>query len=123
MKTYAHWLFGLAAGVNLSVVGWMLLGRESFVGILALDPVTGSNVVVFYLCAVLIGIFGYGYVRIAIDPVGFRPLIQIGAVGKVAAVATLFVGALLVPHVWRFFGLISGDLVFAGLFLDYLRRT
>jgi hypothetical protein len=75
------------------------------------------------LAAVLIAAFGYGYARIAADPVRFRPLIAIGAWGKLAAVATVLVGALSVPHLWPLFALVSGDVVFALLFYDYLRRT
>ncbi|HZZ90232.1 MAG TPA: hypothetical protein VFE13_18020, partial [Caulobacteraceae bacterium] len=75
------------------------------------------------LAAVLIAGFGYGYARIALDPVVFRPLIGVGALGKAAAVATVLAGAIAFPHLWRMFGLIAGDLVFAALFWDYLRRT
>src|SRR5277367_5293917 len=105
MKTYARWLFGLAASTNLTVAAWMLLGQGSFAGVLSLDPITGSNVVPVDLTAVLIALFGYGYVRIAIDPVAFRPLIHLGALGKAAAVVTVLIGAILVPHLWRFFAL------------------
>ena len=65
----------------------------------------------------------FGYARVALEPGRFRPLIAIGAWGKLAAVGTVLVGALTVPHLWRLLALVSGDVAFAALFLDYLRRT
>ena len=123
MQRYARWLFGLAAATNLAVVAAMMLAPGVFVSVLGLDVPVGTNRVIWYLAAELIGVFGYGYGRIALDPVRFRPLIHLGALGKLAAVALVLAGALMVPHVWKFFALISGDVIFAALFLDYLRRT
>ncbi|HXQ17547.1 MAG TPA: hypothetical protein VN814_23255 [Caulobacteraceae bacterium] len=123
MSAYARWLFGVAAAANLLVAAAMSLGQGLFVSILGLDPITGTNIVLVDLAAVLIGAFGYGYGRIALDPGRFRSLIAIGAWGKLAAVATVLVGALTVPHLWRLFALVGGDVAFAVLFLDYLRRT
>jgi len=123
MKAYAQWLFGIAAVANLTVAAAMSAGQGWFVAVLGLDPITGTNVVLVDMAAVLIAGFGYGYARIALDPVSFRPLIGVGALGKTAAVATVLVGALTIPHLWRLFGLIAGDLAFAALFWDYLRRT
>jgi hypothetical protein len=123
MSAYARRLFGIAAAANLLVAASMSLGQVWFVAILALDAITGTNVVLVDLAAVLIAGFGYGYARIALDPAGYRSMIAIGALGKLAAVATVLVGALTVPHLWRLFALIGGDLVFAALFFDYLRRT
>jgi hypothetical protein len=123
MSAHARWLFGVAAAANLLVAGAMSLGQSWFVAVLGLDPIVGTDAVLVDLAAVLIGAFGYGYGRIALDPVRFRPLIALGAWGKLAAVATVLVGALTVPHVWRLFALISGGAVFALLFLDFLRRT
>jgi hypothetical protein len=123
MRAYARWLFGIAAAANLLVAASMSLGQRWFAALLGLDPITGTNIVLVDLAAVLIAAFGYGYVGIALDPVRFRPLIALGAWGKLAAVATVLVGALSIPHLWRLLALISGDGPFAVLFLDYLRRT
>jgi hypothetical protein len=123
MSAYARWLFGIAAAANLLVAAAMSLGQAWFVAILALDPIAGTNVVLVDLAAVLIACFGYGYARVALDPARFRPLIAVGAWGKLAAVGTVLVGALTLPHLWRLLALISGDVAFAALFLDYLRRT
>ena len=123
MSAYARWLFGIAAAANLLVAASMSLGQRWFVALLGLDPITGTNVVLIGLAAVLIAAFGYGYARIALDPVRFRSLIALGAWGKLAAVATVLLGAITGPHLWRLFALIGGDVPFALLFLDYLRRT
>jgi hypothetical protein len=123
MNTYARWLFGIAAASNLAVVAWMLLAPGLFVSLLALDPVTGTNARLFQLSAVLIGVFGYAYVRIAMDPVGQRPLIEVGVIGKTLAVITVVAGAMVTPHLWRMAALFSADLVFAALFAHYLART
>jgi len=123
MSTYARCLFGVAAAANLLVAAAMSLGQRWFVTVLGLDPIIGTSVVLVDLAAVLIAAFGYGYARIALDPVRYRPLIALGAWGKLAAVATVLVGALAIPHLWRLFALIGGDLVFAALFLHYLSRA
>ncbi|HEY3798985.1 MAG TPA: hypothetical protein VGL58_11580 [Caulobacteraceae bacterium] len=123
MTTYPRWLFGVAAAVNLSVVACMLLARGLFVSLLALDPVTGTNIPLFQLSAVLIGVFGYCYVRVALDPVRQRPLIEVGVVGKTLAVITVVIGAIIWPHLLRLAILFSADLVFAALFAHYLART
>jgi hypothetical protein len=123
MSGYAPWLFGAAAAGNLLVAAAMSAGQPWFAALLDLDPIRGTNVALVDLAAVLIAAFGYGYLRIALDPVRYRPLIAIGAIGKAAAVAIVFAAALAIPHLWRLVGLIGGDLVFAALFWDYLRRT
>jgi hypothetical protein len=115
MTRYARWLFGVAAAGNLLVAAAMSLGQRWFVAVLGLDPIAGANVVLADLAAVLIAGFGYGYARIALDPVRNRPLIGVGALGKAAAVATVLAGALMIPHLWRFTTLIGGDFVFAAL--------
>jgi hypothetical protein len=123
MSAYARWLFGIAAAANLLVAASMSVGQRLFVAALALDPISGTNVILVDLAALLIATFGYGYARIALDPRRLRPLIGIGAIGKLAAVALVLFGAIADPRLWRLFALISGDVLFAGLFLDYLRRT
>jgi len=123
LTSYARWLFGAAAAANLIVAAWLALAQDLFVAVLRLDPISGSNIVIADLAAVLIAAFGYGYLRIALDPLGFRPLIHIGALGKLAAVATVVAGAVLIPHLWPLVAFLSGDAILGVLFVDYLRRT
>jgi len=60
---------------------------------------------------------------VAGDPVTFRPYIHLGAVGKLLAVACTvwpwWIGA--VP--WTMLAPVGPDLIYALLFLDFLRRT
>ena len=123
MRLYARWLFGVAAAANVAVGAAFVFAQPLLVRLLALDPVAGTNAVFAATAGVLIAAFGYGYARIALDPVRYRPLIHIGAIGKLAAVATAALFAALDPRGLRFLMLVSGDAVLAGLFLDYLRRT
>jgi hypothetical protein len=71
----------------------------------------------------MIILFGYAYLRIARDPVGYRPLIHIGAAGKLAAFA-LAAGAWWAGAVPAGLPIVvAGDAVLASLFLHYLWRT
>jgi hypothetical protein len=123
MNRYPRWLFSVAAAANFAVAGWILFAKPLFVALLCLDPITGTNVVVANLAAVLIGGFGYGYARIAADPARFRPLIHVGAVGKLAAVFVVAAAAVFDRRALRLALLIGGDTLFAALFFDYLRRS
>jgi len=123
MKTYARWLFGAAAVANLGFAVVLVVGKVQLAALFGLDPIAGTNIVFANLAAALIAAFGYGYARIALDPIGFRPLIHLGAGGKLVAVAVAWIAAARDPHAVRLAALISGDAVFAVLFLDYLRRT
>jgi len=121
--SYARTLFGVAALANFSVASGLLLLRRQVTPLLSLDPVAGSNLAFFHLAAMLIAIFGYAYLRVALDPRRFRPFVGLGAIGKVLAVATATWHWLAGDLTWPLPLLISGDLVFALLFVDYLRRT
>ncbi|MGD0866943.1 MAG: hypothetical protein ABSA49_15450 [Rhizomicrobium sp.] len=124
MRTYARWLFGTAAVFNL-LVAFNLVFLRYWVQSpsLHLDPIGGTNLVFANLAGVLIGTFGYAYARVAGDPVTFRPYIHLGAVGKLLAVACTvwpwWIGA--VP--WTMLAPVGPDLIYALLFLDFLRRT
>jgi hypothetical protein len=123
MKHYARWLFGIAAALNLLVAVGLLFLRPWLAPVLGLNPITGTNLVLVNFAGAMIGLFGYGYLRIAGDPVKFRPLIHYSAAGKLLAVA----GA-----AWPWLSgeipstiplVLSADVFFAALFVDYLRRT
>jgi len=122
MRLSAGWLFGLAAGFNGAVGLSLLLASQAVANALGLQPVAGSNLLLLYLTAGFILMFAYAYARIARDPVGFRPLIGFSALGKTVAVAIMLVCWLRGLVDWRVPALGGGDLVFAGLFLAYLRQ-
>lgn len=88
-----------------------------------LDPIGGTNLVLANLADVLIGVFGYSYALVASDPVRYRPFISLGAIGKLLAVAAVvepwLTGA--TPAILP--ALVGADLIYALLFLDFLRRT
>ena len=70
-----------------------------------------------------IGTFGYAYARIAQNPRRYRPFIELGAIGKLLAVVAV-TGPWLAGEVgWQLPLVVSGDVVFALLFIDFLRRT
>jgi hypothetical protein len=121
--SYARTLFGVAAFFNFAVAAALLFLRPSFASLVALDPVAGTNLVFVYMTAFLIATFGYAYARIAQDARRYRPFIELGAIGKLLAVAAV-TGPWLAGEVrWQLPLIVSGDLVFAVLFIDFLRRT
>lgn len=123
MKDYARWLFGISAATNLAVSGALLVFGSLVARRLAFDPVIGTNVVLFNFAGTMIGLFGYAYVRIALDPWRFRPLIHVAAIGKLLAFASAALPWLAGIVSSRLPMLLSADVIFAILFFDYLRRT
>ena len=124
MKTYARVLFGTAAVFNLLVgLNLVLLRYWIRSPSLHLDPIAGTNLVLANLAGLLVISFGYAYARVAADPVKFRPYIHLGVIGKLLAVAGTvwpwWIGA--VPPSFPAPAII--DLIYALLFLDFLRRT
>ena len=123
MQRYGRWVFGAAGTANLLAAAAMTLGQGLFVQVLALDPVRGQGVIFLAQVGLLVGLFGCGYWQVAFDPERYRPLIWLGVAGKLSAAGLALAGALAIPHLWRFFVLVSGDIVLAGFFLDYLLRS
>jgi len=123
MRLSAGWLFGAAAGFNIVVGLALLFQRPWLEAILQLDPITGSNLMLLVLTAGFILLFAYAYARIALDPVTWRPFIGFCVIGKTAAAASILACWLLGQVAWTLPALGSGDLIFAGLFLIYLRQT
>jgi len=123
MESYARRLFGVAACTNFLFAFTLLFLRPVLAHLVALDPVAGTNRVFVYLTATLVGAFGYSYLRVAGDPQRFRSFIELGVIGKLLAVTAVTVPWLAGEIGWRLPFLIGGDLVFALLFIDYLRRT
>lgn len=123
MRNYARWLFGIAGLFNLAVGGALLFARPWLMALLHLDVIGGLNVVLANLTGMFVALFGYAYLRIATDPVGYRSYIHLGAVGKLLAVICVLVPWWmgLVPAALPM--LIAADFIFALLFLDFLRRT
>lgn len=123
MKTYARWLFGLAAAFNAAVGLALLFARPMLGPLLGLAPITGSNIAIVNVAGGLIVLFAYAYLRVALDPVRFRSFIGLAVIGKLIAVVGVVTPWLVGAIDARLPGLVGGDLVFAVLFADYLRRT
>jgi hypothetical protein len=124
MRVYARWLFGTAAFFNL-LVGFNLAFLRYWVEtpLLHLDPIAGTNLVLCNLAGALIGSFGYAYARVAADPVKYRPYIHLGVIGKLLAVAGVVWPWMIGAVSWKLPALVGIDLIYAILFLDFLRRT
>jgi hypothetical protein len=123
MQTYTRVLFGTAALFNFAVAAGLWFMRPALERLLQLDPVTGTNVALIKITAVLIAGFGVAYACAAWDARRYRPFIWLGALGKLAVVATAAGSWLLGEVGAQLPALAGGDLLFAILFLDYLRRT
>jgi len=113
---YARKLFGNAAMFNFVVALALLFLRPWLAPLVRLDPVAGTNLVFVYLSAMLIGVFGYMYLR-------FRTFIELGVIGKLLAVGAVTWPWLAGDIGWQLPLLVSGDVVFALLFIGFLRRT
>jgi len=120
---YARKLFGNAAVFNFVVAAALLFLRPWVGPLVRLDPIAGTNLVFVYLSAMLVGVFGYTYLRIAQDPARFRSFIELGVIGKLLAVGAVTWPWLAGDIGWQLPMLVSGDLVFAFLFIGFLRRT
>jgi hypothetical protein len=120
---YAAALFGTAAAFNAAVAAALLFARPQLAAALGLEPIDGSDVVVANLAGALVGLFGYAYLRLALNPLRYRVYAELGAIGKLLAVAAAVVPWLQGVIDWRLPLLAGGDLVFALLFIDWLRRT
>ena len=123
MHAYARWLFGIASAFNVAVGAALLFLRPLLLSRLGFDPVQGTNIIIADLTGMFIALFGYCYLLVAIDPLRNRPFISVGAIGKLLAIACAVVPWLAGMVQMQPPPLLAGDLIFALLFIDYLRRT
>ena len=123
MEAYARALFGVAGAANLMVGASILWAWNSLAPHLQLAPVYGANLWLVYFAGSMIGLFGVVYLLIAHDPRTYRACIAIFAAAKSLAFASALAVWLADASSVRLSLLLSADLVFAALFIDYLRRT
>lgn len=114
-------LMYVAAAFNFGAALTLPLLARHAPQVLALDPMTASQLVFVDLFAALVAAFGIGYALGGIDLARFWPLVALGVVGKgfvvVVAGGWYFAGALgTLPAL-----LAVGDGVFAALFHSLLR--
>ena len=113
-------LFSIAALFNFLVGIPMLVAYPVVSRVLELD---GPPTVWFHIVAAVVVIFGGAYWCIAWDPVRFRPYVYAGIIGKLAFVAIIYGHWLAGGASGRTALLVTADLVFALLFLAYLRSS
>ncbi len=123
MDTYARKLFSISAAFNFAVAAGLLFLRGGLFPILGLDPVDGPNLALPYVAAALVASYGYAYACLAYDARKYRVYIPLAIIGKVLVFAAVCVLWRAGELSWRMPGFASADLIFALLFLDYLRRT
>ena len=116
----ARLLFTVAAIFNAVVGLAMLLAYDSLVPWLGLPP---RPTVWIHIIALVVLVFGYAYWRIATDPSRFREYIVLGIVGKLAFVVAIYGHFVAGDATAALAALVTGDLIFAGLFAAYLART
>jgi hypothetical protein len=121
MDRHARILFSVAAAFNLLVALPFLVAAPQFGRLIGMQPVP-SDPLFAHLAGALALAFGWGYWRIARDPVANRPIIHVGIVGKSLVPLSVVLDWASGNTNWPFALLVTGDLVFVALFLDYLRR-
>lgn len=122
MNQHAKILFGIAAAFNLAVAASLTLGWSLSAELLQLSPAEGSNRLLVNVAAVLVLSFGIAYALVAHDPRTYRPYVLLGVIGKLLVVAVAVPVLVSGGPGQLLAGLALGDLLFAVLFLDFLRR-
>jgi hypothetical protein len=117
------WLFSSAAIFNAVICLSLFFAPHAIARWLALDPVTGSNLMILNLTAGFIGVFAVAYALVAVDPEAFRAFIPFSIGGKLVAVAIVVEAWLEGSTSWRVPALVSGDILFAIAFWHFLRRS
>lgn len=122
-SSYTRLLFGIAALFNFIVALGLLTASSQVSAQLGLGAATAGSVVLSNLSGALVAVFGYAYARVALDPLRYRAYAELGAIGKLTVLPAAGVPWALGYIGWELPLLASGDLVFALLFIDWLRRT
>jgi hypothetical protein len=122
-SSYTRLLFGGSALFNLAVAAGLLTASAEIGAALNLGAATPGSVVLSNLCGAFIALFAYAYVRIALEPVRYRAYVELGAIGKMLVLPAAGIPWALGYIGWELPLLACGDLAFALLFWDWLRRT
>jgi predicted permease len=113
-------LFLFAAAFNFVVGGALLFGYPAFAPMLGIE---GPPTVFFHVAMGIVLVFGYVYWRIARDPVKYRPYVVLGVMGKMVFVVAIYAHWFAGDASTAMAVLVTGDLVFAALFAQYLRAS
>jgi hypothetical protein len=113
-------LFRVGAAFNVLVGVSMLVAWPAAAGLLGF---AAPRTVFTDLVGAVVALFGWVYWRIAEDPVGCRPYVLLGIVGKLTFVVVIYANFALGRAPAGLAALVTADLVFAVLFARWLRRT
>lgn len=122
MTHHARLLFTTAALFNWSVALGLLFPSTQLSQLLQLTPVEGGDLILRHIASALIAVFGWAYWCVACDPQRWRALVVIGVLGKSLVVALVGVHWVLGTINGHWPALVMADLIYALLFLDFLRR-
>ncbi len=115
-----HKMFISAAWFNWLVGVALLVSVDGVFSVFHIRPVPDQLLFVHFF-SVLVIAFGFAYYWISRDIAVNRPLIHIGAVGKLMLVGIGVVDVMLGIVSWQILFLLSVDLVYAVLFILALR--
>jgi hypothetical protein len=121
MDKHAKVLFSLAAAFNWLAGTPLIVAPQQFARLIGMQPVP-TNLAFPHLVGALVHAFGWGYWRVARDPVANRSIIHVGILGRSLVVLAVCFDWLAGNTNWPLARVVSGDAVFAALFLDYLRQ-
>jgi predicted permease len=113
-------LFLFAALFNFVAGGALLFGYPVFAPILGIE---GPPTVFFHVAMGIVLVFGCAYWLIAREPATYRPYVALGAIAKMVFVVAIYAHWLAGTASTPMAVLVTGDLVFAALFVRYLRAT
>ena len=122
-SAYTRWLFGTAAALNIAVGALFLFFRPTLAVLAGVGPTPIINVTLSYLLGSFILLFGYAYILIARDPARYRLYIHLAVIGKLMAWGSVTLSWIQGNAEPGLPVLMSVDLVYAVLFLLYLRSV
>jgi len=118
---------------NLFIVAGVFNGLAGLLGMLfpahGIKLATGLEVAepgilfVFFLLCFAVALFGLGYFLVAFNAVANRGLVVVGIIGKVCFPVMALYGYLGGMATLEITLLIAGDLIWAGLFIYYLKNN
>jgi hypothetical protein len=111
-------LFRIAAIFNFVVAGPLLLAYPQVAPLLGIE---GPPTVWFHITVGIVIVFGYAYWCISRDPHHYRPYVSLGAIGKLTFAAVIYTHWLNGTAPGMLALLVTSDVVFAALFVAYLR--
>ena len=111
-------VFNLAAGATGMVVP--AIGVTFISGIETAEP---GVLFIFFILSFVVALFGLGYLMVAVNAAANRGLVTIGAIAKISLFGIAVYGYLNDLSTLEFMLVVSSDVVWALLFIRYLRTV